>query len=184
MKKLFFLPLLALIVLASCKDKKADDKTSESNKATGSGDKITYPYTPEYSSDMSLGDPNHSKLVLDLLKAWDDNKLDDMRSYFADTVHTSFVDGSKFDGPADSLVAGGKALRASFSSVQTKVDAWMPVHVNDKNEDYVLVWSRDYSTKDGMVDSTASHTYWEIKNNKIAGWHEFQAKLAAPKENH
>ncbi len=57
----------------------------------------------------------------------------------------------------------------------------MLIHLNDKNENYVLVWGKDYNTsKTGKVDSTSGHSYWRIKNNKIAGWAGFSKKLGVP----
>ena len=47
----------------------------------------------------------------------------------------------------------------------------------DKNEDYVLVWETEY-TKDkaGKSDSTVNHSYYQIKDNKIAVWSEYLQK--------
>ena len=106
--------------------------------------------------------------------------MKDMRTMLADTMAVDFSDGAKFRGLADSLVIMGQMFRDQFSSVKIVVDAWMPVHANDKNEDWVLVWEKDYTTKDGVVDSLGSHSYFQIKNNKIAYWSELQSKLAKP----
>ena len=105
--------------------------------------------------------------------------MKDMRQMLADTMAVDFSDGSKFRGPADSLLSMGQMYRDQFSNVKIVVDAWMPVHANDKNEDWVLVWEKDYNTKDGVVDSIGSHAYYQIKNNKITYWSELQSKLAA-----
>ncbi len=179
MKKLTIL-IVAFAMLTSCNDKKDETKTTGDKKETATGEKISYPYTPEYSSDFSLGDPNHAKLVLDFIKLYEDDRMDEMKPMITDSVRIDFADGGKFAGPADSLIKLGKQFRSSYSAVKTKIDAWMPIHANDKNEDWVLIWSKDYTTKDGVVDSLAGHSYWQIKNNKIAYWSEFQAKLAPP----
>ena len=184
MKK-HFIFLLAIAGVMACNNKKKEGEGPGDKKdGKKTSESITYPYTPEYSSDFSLGDPNHAKLVLDFIKMFEDNRMSDMRPLLADTMSVDFSDGNKFKGPADSLLSMGQMFRSTFSKVVIKVDAWMPIHVNDKNEDYVLVWERDYNTdKQGKVDSIGSHAYYHIKNNKIASWSEFQAKLGPPGAN-
>ena len=180
MKRFAFF-LISMFLLASCNNKTADEQTSGDKKeAKTDSANISYPYKAEYSSDFKIGDPNHSKLVFDFFKAWEENRMDDMKPMLTDSVWVDFASGEKFMGTADSLIKSGKEFRAMFSSVRSTVDAWIPVHSNDKNEDWVLVWGKDYNTnKTGKVDSTGSHSYWQIKNNKIAGWAEYSKKLAS-----
>ena len=110
---------------------------------------------------------------------WEDNKVDEMKALLADSVSIDFPDGNKFnDNKVDSMINFAKQVRATLSSLKITFDGWMPVHANDANEDYVLVWSRDYSTDlSGKVDSSRVHAYFLIKNNKVRSWSEFQQKL-------
>jgi hypothetical protein len=177
MRKLIIAMAAACLFVACKNEKKTDEKVAGDKTKSN----ITYPFTPEYSTDFSMGDPNHSKVVLDFIKAWDDNRIKDMRPLLNDTVWANFSDGGKFMGTADSLLQIGANLRNSMSSVESKVDTWVPLHVGDKNEDWVLYWDKEYTTtKEGKTDSTATHSYWQIKNGKIAGWVEFSAKLTPP----
>jgi hypothetical protein len=111
---------------------------------------------------------------------WEDNKVDEMKTLLADSVSIDFPDGNKFnDNKVDSMLNFAKQVRATLSSLKITFDGWMPVHANDANEDYVLVWSRDYSTDlSGKVDSSRVHAYFLIKNNKVRSWSEFQQKLS------
>ena len=170
--------LVAAAFLFACNNEKKTDETS-GNKDSAA---IAYPYKAAYSSDFSVGDANHAKMVLDLYKMWEDNKLDEMKTLLADSVSIDFPDGNKFnDNVVDSMISFAKQFRSSLSSVKVAFDGWMPIHVNDTKEDYVLVWSRDYNTDlSGKVDSTRGHAYFLIKNNKIRSWSEFQQKLTAP----
>ena len=45
---------------------------------------ITYPYKAVYSSDFSMGDANHAKMVMDFYKMWEDGKVDDFKSVLAE----------------------------------------------------------------------------------------------------
>jgi hypothetical protein len=79
------------------------------------------------------------------------------------------------------MINFAKQFRSTMSSIKTTVDGWIPVHSNDIKEDYVLVWSKDITTdKKGKVDSSRTHAYFLIKNNKIRSWSEFQQKLMPP----
>jgi hypothetical protein len=116
-----------------------------------------------------------------MYKAWEESRFEDMRRMLRDSVNVVFSDGSEFHGTADSLIQFGKQMRANYTTINSKMFAWMPVHLNNTNEDYVLVWANDYVTdKAGKTDSTAGHSYWQIQDNKIAAWGEFQRKLVPP----
>ncbi len=182
MKKLSLaLALLALLTACSNEKKKDDKMPVDKKDEKKMSDNITYPYKADYSSDFSLGDPNHAKMVLDFYKAWEENKMDDMKPMLNDSVWVHFNDGNKFSGTSDSLIKFGKEYRATFSRVSTTVDGWIPVHSNDRNEDFVLIWVRDYNTdQKGKLDSVAGHAYFQIRNNKIAGWGEYQQKMGPP----
>jgi hypothetical protein len=181
MKRLSIALVAAAFLFACNNEKKPDESSAKPEEKKGSA-AMVYPYKAGYSSDFSMGDANHSKMVLDLYKMWEENKLDDMKTLLADSVSIDFPDGNKFkDNKADSMISFAKQFRKTLSSVKVMFDGWMPIHVNDTKEDYVLVWSRDYNTDmSGKMDSTRGHAYFLIKNNKIRSWSEFQQKLTAP----
>jgi hypothetical protein len=175
MKKTLF-TLFAFAFIIACNDKKKNDDKMSDNKNADKGSNITYPYKADYSN-FSMGDPNHAKLVLDFIKMWEENKLDDMKLLLADSVGVHFNDGGRFMGTRDSLISMGKQFRATMSTVKIRMDAFMPVHSNDKNEDYVLVWETDFITdKTGKTDSLVNHAYFQVKNNKITFWGEYAQK--------
>ena len=181
MKRLLILFVSALLVQACNNEKKTDEAASKKEEAKEAPmPTVTLPYKTEYT-DFKMGSPEYSKLVLDFYKMWEDNKLSDGKSLLADSVGVSFADGSKFSGSADSLIKMGNQFRAMYSSSKFTIDACMSVHYNDKNEDWVLVWDREYNTdKKGKLDSAGGHAYWKIVNNKIAYWGEQQQKLTPP----
>lgn len=180
MKKTLF-ALFALAIISACDNEKKDDKKDADKKeTTTTGGNITYPYKADYS-DFKMGDPNHSKLVLDFLKMWEDNKLADMKNLLTDSVTAFFNDGNMFMGTKDSLIKTGQMFRDNFSAIKTRVDAFVSVHSNDKNEDYVLIWATDLLTdKAGKTDSLVNHAYFQVKDNKIAMWGEYMRKNPAP----
>ena len=174
--------LVAASVLIACNNNKKTDETSGKMDEKKESAVITYPYKADYSSDFSMGDANHAKIVLDLYKMWEDGRVDDFKSVLADSVSIDFPDGNKFkDNTADSMINFAKQFRKALSSVKLTFDGLMPVHANYAKEDYVFVWYREYETDmKGKVDSTRGHAFFQIKNNKIRSWSEFNQKLMAP----
>ncbi len=179
MKRLIIILFVAALLNACNNEKKVDESKSEGKMEPAAG--ISYPYSPAYSADFSIGDANHSKMVLDLYKMWEDGKIDDMRPLLNDSVFIDVADGMKFNNTIDSFLNFAKQVRAMYKTTRPVFDTWMPVHHKESNEDYVLVWNRDYSTTmDGKSDSVRVHAYFQIKNNKVRGWSEFQQKLTPP----
>ena len=180
--KQLFIALITASVLFACNNQKKSDESSGKTEEKKETTAITYAYKPDYSSDFSIGDVNHAKTVLDLYKMWEDGRVDDFKSVLSDSVSLDFPDGNKFkNNTVDSFINFAKQFRKTLSSVKLTFDAWMPIHANDKKEDFVLVWYREYETDmSGKIDSTRGHAYFQLKNNKISGWSEFDQKLMAP----
>jgi ketosteroid isomerase-like protein len=181
MTKLIVTAAAACFIIACNNDtaKSKDDKMDA--KVEAASTTVDYPYKPDYSIDFKVGDANNSKLVLDFFKLWETGNIDAMKPMLADSVWIEFSDGAKVHATADSVVKMAKQYRSTMSKVEIKLDTWMPIHANDKNDDWVLVWERDYITDNkGKLDSMRSHSYWQVKNDKIAGWSEFSQKMVAP----
>jgi len=162
---------------------KTDSSVVKTTEKEAVSEPVSYPYTADYSIKFSAGNPVHTKLVLDFYKLFETNKLDEMKPFLADSVYAEFADGIRFNLPADSLISMGKKYRATMSEYKYKFDTWLSMHSDDKNEDWVLLWSRAYFTdKKGKKDSLRIHEYYQIKDNKIVYWSEFNQKFPAPKK--
>jgi len=180
---------IACALFCSCNNAtdSASTKTDSSEVKTTAkeavSEPVSYPYESIYSTKHSVGNPAHTKLVLNFYKLFETDKMDEMKSFLADSVFVEFADGATFFGPADSLISMGKKYRAMQTEFKYKFDTWLPIHTEDTKEDWVLVWSRAYFTdKKGKKDSMRIHEYYRIKDNKINYWSEFDQKLPKPKK--
>src|SRR5436190_22256939 len=109
--------LFAAAFLFACNNEKKTDETAGKTEEKKESAAITYPYKAVYSSDFSMGDANHAKMVLDLYKMWEDNKVDEMKALQADSVSIDFPDANKFnDSKVDSMINFAKRVRATLSS--------------------------------------------------------------------
>jgi hypothetical protein len=173
--KLLLIFCFAIFFLSTCKNASTESsstdttqaaKTTEAEKTTAAA--ISYPYTAIYSSDFKMGDPNHAKSLLDLYTLWDAGKVAEMRPLLSDSVDFTFSDGTHLKGSLDSVIKWTSDFRNAYKSVTSKVQAWLPIHANDKNEDWVLAWIREIRTsKKGVTDSSDLHEVWRIKNGKF-----------------
>lgn len=136
------------------------------------------PYTATYSSKFAMGDPAHSKLILDIWKDWDDNMVDRHASMFADTVTMIFSSGDIVKGK-EKAMSMAKDQRAGMGSAKSTVHAFMSLKSLDKNENWVAVWGEEEDTdKDGKKTTTALHEIWMLnKDGKVAFMHQFSGKV-------
>ena len=174
MRRLFAFAAIAALI-AGCNQNPAPDKTAEATPAPV--DSVKLPYKPLYSSSFSIGSSADAKVVLDLWKAYEENRLQDTKDLWADTVTMEFADGFKLRMGRDSLIAGGVADRAQYSSVIDSVQAWIPLHSTDKNENWVGIWATEYTvTTKGKKDTVDIHEIWQLKNSKITYMAQYKGK--------
>lgn len=163
MKKIMLLAIVVSIV--SCNNGATKNEQNDSVKTSID---VTYAYPIDYSSKFELADPKKGQIITELWKDFDDNKLDNHASYFADTVGMDFP-GMIFKGSRDSLMAMTKGYRGSLGSVSSTVDAVMSVKSTDKDEDWVLIWGIEHTTSmAGKSDSSHVHEIWRFnKDGKV-----------------
>src|SRR5688572_19254181 len=162
MKKLLFLFILA--AFAAC-NSGSDTTVASASKdsAVTASDAITYQYTADYSSKFEIGNPKNVKTIFDLYTDWDNNNLDNSKNKFADSVTLIFSSGDMMAGKRDSIIAQSKSFRNTLGTVNTQVHAVVPLRSTDKNEDWVLVWFKEYKTDaKGKKDSTEFQETWRI----------------------
>jgi hypothetical protein len=133
------------------------------------------PYTANYSSNFTMGNPNHAKMILDLWKDWDDNAFT-RHDYMADTLVMYFPDGTMVKGKQANMDAALK-YRGTITSAKSTLDAWMPLRSVDKNEDWVALWGTETDTfADGKVQKRDIHEIWRInKDGKVDFMKQFTA---------
>jgi hypothetical protein len=171
MPKLIYL-LSVVILLSACSPK-------GSSPAAAAKDTLKYAYKATYSSDITVpGDPVNAQKVLQVWKMFETGNIQGMRSYYADTVTYDAADGTHFHGPIDKLLAFAKQDIDGLDSMRFDIVTWQSAHVNDKNEDWVNIWSRErrYPKKGGKADTVLMQENWKVKGGKVVAFDQYTAK--------
>ena len=160
------------------KDDKTKMKMDDSNvkmNETGAMSN-TDPYKASYSSNFVMGNPAHTKMIVDLWKDWDDNAFD-RHDYMADTLVMYLPDGTVTKGKAANA-EGAKKFRGGLTSSKSTIDAMIPLRSTDRNEDWVAMWGTETNTwPDGKVETRQIHEVWRInKDGKVNLMRQFAAK--------
>lgn len=157
-----------IIAITYCKPDKNPDKA---------GDTLTYSYLATYSSNVTVpSHPEYAQMVLKIWKMFESNQIDSMRQYYADTVTYDAANGHRFHGSKNDLLSYAAKDISDLDSMRFDISTWQSVHFNDKNEDWVYIWSteRRYH-KDGKADTSLMHEQWQIVNNKVAYFNQYLA---------
>src|ERR1039457_1706973 len=85
--------------------------------------------------------------------------------------------GMHFYGPVDKLLAYAKKDVDGLDSMRFDISMWQSAHLNDKNEDWVNIWSteRRYA-KNGKADTVLMQENWQVKDGKVVQFNQYLAK--------
>lgn len=129
---------------------------------------VSYPYPASYSSDFSIGNPELTKKVLDMYKAVEENKMDDLGKYYADTVIRNNFQQRQMVLSRDAMVDLAKQFRSQFKEFSETPIAFTALHSNDRNEDWVVTWIKEKVVyNNGKIDSTTYQENWRFRDGKI-----------------
>src|ERR1700730_15145048 len=182
------LAMAGISLLAACNNSPKDEVSSvapnRDSSAAAASENVSYPYTATYSSKFEIGDPKHAQTILNLWKDWDNNTLANSKNVFADSVSMYFWDGSMIHATRDSVLASAQKFRNTYTSVNSRVDAFTPLKSVDKNENWVAVWGMETHTdKKGKVDSIGLHEVWRLnKDGKADLVYQFAAMTKPAKK--
>lgn len=152
------------IIFSACNNEKKE--SAETKTTTEAKPVVTLSLPASYSSSFEMGNPAYTAMIVQgSWKDWQDNTIDNMRSWVADTITAHWSNNLTIKG-VDSLTAHWKRGRGNYTSVKDNIDAAMAVHSTDKKEDWVLIWATEYSTdKTGKKDTVSVMETWRINKD-------------------
>jgi hypothetical protein len=171
MKKILVLGIAAL--LGSCSNSPKETTVTESKEDTlqstpAPPPPVDLPYKASYSSDWSIGDPKYTKIVLDFYKALEADNIAGSIDYFEDSVQFSTYDNRTIKRSKEEMFKLVKDFRKRFKSLNQEFYAFVTLHSNDRNEDWVGLWIKERGIRlNGKPDSTNYQENWRFRNGKV-----------------
>ena len=166
MQKLILVYFLAILAISCNNEKK--EPAAETTETTEAKPTVAVPLSlpASYSSSFEMGNPAYAAMIVQgSWKDWQDNTMDNMKSWVADTATIYMSDNSMARG-VDSISAKWKRNRANYSSMLDTVNAAMAVRSTDKKEDWVMVWATEHSIdKAGKKDTSYVMETWRINKD-------------------
>jgi hypothetical protein len=175
MKKIIYFLSLNLF-LAGCTTK---NKSETAAAGANTPDTLSYPFKAAYSSDLSVpSNAGYAQRVLKVWKMFETGDIEGMKPYFADTVTYEDASGMRFHGPAENLLAFAKKDIEGLDSMHFDISMWQSSHSNDRNDDWVNIWSteRRYPKK-GKPDTVLMQENWKVKDGRVVYFNQYLAKL-------
>jgi hypothetical protein len=167
MKKLFVIALAAILFSCGSETKEASTKEEPKIEPT---EKLTYAYPlkDQPSDNWDRGDQKNVVLVLNSLKAWENNNLDEAMKDFADTMQLYF-DGFEAKLSKDSTKKLFKPQRDNMKTYSIEMEDYEAVISKDKKKEYVSLWYKEkWTDAKGVTDSIFHMDDIKIVNGKIA----------------
>ncbi len=160
------LVLMTAGFMASCSNNAPETPAADSTVAAAPA--IVMPYAATYSSDFSMGNPELIKVVLDMYKAVEENRMDDLGKYYSDSVIRYNFAQKQIVLTRDEMVKLATDFRAQFKEFSETPLAFTALHSNDRNEDWVITWIKEKVVyNNGKVDSTTYQENWRFRDGKI-----------------
>jgi hypothetical protein len=144
-------------------------------------DTTHYAFKATYSSDLSQAtDPAIAQEVLHIWKCFETGQIQAMSPYFADTVIYEDAGGFHFHGKSSDLLAYAAKDIAGLDSMRFDISMWQSIHVNDKNEDWVNIWSTERRyPKNGSAkaDTFLMQENWKVAGGKVVYFDQYTKKF-------
>jgi hypothetical protein len=172
MKKIILITSIAIAVTA-CNTKQNSDMVNSVTKDT-----LSYEFKATYSSDITVpSNPQNAQKVLQVWKMFETMQVEAMKPYFADSIGYDDASGMHFKGTSASLLQYAAKDIGDLDSLRFDISMWQSAHINDKNEDWVNIWSteRRYPKK-GKADTALMQENWKVKDGKVVYFNQYLAK--------
>ena len=166
MKKLSM--MVFAVILFSCNSETKDANTKEQPK-TETAEKLVYAYNlkDQPNDNWDKGDQKNVVMVLNSLKAWENNNLDEALKDFADSIHF-VMDGFDAKLSKDSTKKMLQAMRMPLKSFSIEMEDYETVISKDKKNEWVSLWYKEkWTDNKGVSDSIFYMDDVKIENGKI-----------------
>ena len=180
MQNLFFLAFV--VVLFSCNtDEKKTTESAPTAESKAPEKKVDLPFKFSYEGTASIGNPENIKTVMDFNSDFATGKMENIGSYFADSVRVVFADGTELDNSRDSAAAMITGWRNTISDIQLTYITAVAVDNKEKGDEWVFQWIEEADNyKDGKKVHHILHEDYRLVNGKIREVFQYSQVIPAP----
>jgi ketosteroid isomerase-like protein len=167
MKRIF--AIASFVFLISCKGQ--DEKQTETPTPTPATE--TKKALPEFAypvamANWTMGDPNHTKMVLDVYQAWERKDSAVFAASFADSVSMDMPDARRLTFTKGNAYKWLYNARSKYNSITNKIVSAYALHNEENSADWVMVMVYNkWTYNDGVRDSALYWDNWRLKDGKI-----------------
>jgi ketosteroid isomerase-like protein len=167
MKRIF--AITSFVFLISCKGQ--DEKQTETPTQAPAAE--TKKALPEFAypvamANWTMGDPNHTKTVLDVYQAWERNDSAVFAASFADSASMDMPDARRLTFTKGNAYKRLYNIRSKYNSITNKIVSAYALHNEENNADWVMVMVYNkWTYNDGVRDSALYWDNWRLKDGKI-----------------
>jgi len=163
--------IVSFVLLISCNDK--NEKQAEATIAAAETVAETKKALPEFAypvamADWTMGDPNHTKTVLDVYKAWEQKDSAVFAASFADSATMDMPDARRLIFTRGTAYKKLYKARSQYNSITNKIVSAYALHNEENNADWVMVMVYNkWTYTNGIKDSALYWDNWRLKDGKI-----------------
>ena len=171
MKRIF--AVASFVFLISCKGK--DEKQTEIPTPAPAPETATEAKKalPEFAypvamANWTMGDPNHTKTVLNVYKAWEEKDSAVFAASFADSASMDMPDARRLTFTKGNAYKRLYNARSKYNSITNKIVSAYALHNEENNADWVMVMLYNkWTYNDGVRDSALFWENWRLQDGKI-----------------
>jgi ketosteroid isomerase-like protein len=169
MKK--FCLITSVVFLFSCSDK--NDKQNETTTLPPEPVTETKKPLPQFAypvamANWTMGDPSHTKTVLDVYKAWEQKDSAVFAASFADSAAMDMPDARRLIFTRGNAYKRLYKARSQYNSITNKIVSAYALHNEENNADWVMVMVYNkWTYTNGVKDSALYWDNWRLKDGRI-----------------
>ncbi|HEY6504547.1 MAG TPA: nuclear transport factor 2 family protein [Chitinophagaceae bacterium] len=181
------IPLCALLVAVTACNNKTETPPPESADTGTTTAKVipetkTLPELPGYVvfNNWEMGDPERTKLILNVYAAWDASNTTEMASYFADSAVYDLPDGSRRITTSKNIETTFHKWRHGYKETSNIPFSLISLYNKDQDQEWVIAWTwNKWRDAYGKRDSMLYCDNWRISHGKITYLNSLENKPSA-----
>jgi ketosteroid isomerase-like protein len=169
MKNFFAIIFTVFLICCSDKKEKQVEVKSQASEPVAETKKIVPEFAyPVAMANWTMGDPNHTKTVLDVYKAWEQKDSAVFAASFADSAAMDMPDARRLIFTRGNAYKRLYKARSQYNSITNKIVSAYALHNEENNADWVMVMVYNkWTYTNGVKDSALYWDNWRLKDGRI-----------------